>query len=493
MNVEFYLLKNIFKIFIFLFFIMIVINGEQHPCLSVLENLFNEIGIDYQRNTTNNTSVKYLEEISCDLPPSIQSPIFRENKNTLYINNLKKSYVSFPLLQLKNNIQKQLPESQVVLLEKCKNEQTGSKNMSNSTSTLTSMLTLNLLTTPVVIPCASYYVFTVKDIEQFVIKIKLSEKSYIVIESINNKIYILSIGLLPDISKTYIDEIVLVFGTSNISVLNPQLIPVSSYINSLHNIPKLQIISSKYNVDEINSLCEEIYNIIVNSYIDPTLIYCILAEQIAVRLLKLLNKTKYYIRSSNNGWKCIPMDTKDNIYYTGIVDSNTEFKIDTGIWIESYPIGTNMKIHIISQQRHKVFFNSITKEIYSLPLESDSQNFYIRGTLNNWELTPMNKDNFDYTCICSFDGLSGENLFKIDNGKWTESYPLKDISVCKGTYLIHFNLLTKRIKVVDLCNNVINKNAKFLCQEDETMYELLVNTSTTLDMIDLSLLTLLQE
>ena len=477
---------------------MITLLGDRHPAMYIIEHALNQVGTVVQ-SSLNDKEIDYYLEENLDinlLPIRFKSAFFREKKILTYLTKFKKSQ-SLTLLQLKTKFQSNFPEMCIDLLEKCK----AYKEYADITKPkyINNQITISLSSEKEITKKnIFYYNITIpKDYENFVIKFKNNEKT-IVLESFNGKYYCCTYNYDIENSKAIIEEIMNILSSNGtrMNLIDSKLIPQQCY---LHRVNKTMPCFSFTGIPEIfNSDIEKVEEFINETNVDATLIYCILSEYIVTTILNYLNKTTFYLRTNVNNWKCMPMQISD-VYYKTILDvqghSSIEFKIDTGMWIESYPVNENFVLTLPSNEssrtKYCIYFNKITKQIYAVPHETEMQNFYLRGTMNNWECTPMERNVFDFTAICSFNKNTGENLFKIDNGKWTESYPTKDISVAKGTYLIHFNLLSKKIKVIDINSNLINVNQeckKFLCEENEKLYHILLSQSTTLDFIDTSLI-----
>ncbi|WP_053979702.1 alpha-amylase [Marinagarivorans algicola] len=79
------------------------------------------------------------------------------------------------------------------------------------------------------------------------------------------------------------------------------------------------------------------------------------------------------------------------------------------------------------------------------------KNAYLRGTPNNWQTTPMTRDNGLWTTTVSF---SGDNpRFKISRfDDWSEAYPAEDFLITQGagTYRLTFDDNQKNISAVKL-------------------------------------------
>lgn len=87
-----------------------------------------------------------------------------------------------------------------------------------------------------------------------------------------------------------------------------------------------------------------------------------------------------------------------------------------------------------------------------------SDNWFFRGTPNNWNTTPMTFQNGLYCTQQSFGAANTNPRFKIDHfANWAESYPASDVGVSANTtHKICFNATTKTISVTSATSSSSN-------------------------------------
>ncbi|WGY46464.1 starch-binding protein [Vibrio sp. ABG19] len=86
----------------------------------------------------------------------------------------------------------------------------------------------------------------------------------------------------------------------------------------------------------------------------------------------------------------------------------------------------------------------------AVPVAGGDEAWYFRGTPNGWGLTALryDADTGLYSTVQSFQGEESPARFKIDDGTWTDTYPVSDYQVGdNASYQIDFNSVTKQITV----------------------------------------------
>ncbi len=126
--------------------------------------------------------------------------------------------------------------------------------------------------------------------------------------------------------------------------------------------------------------------------------------------------------------------------------TNTIIYDESNIRYSPLPLDSTYTFYILSS----VFALKIAKQLHH-------NDWFIRGTFNNWKPTKMTSINNYIYCYDINTDDDDENVeIKIDNGGWwIESYPLSDSNfiVPKGDITIYFNSLSKSI-------TTMNKNEK---------------------------------
>lgn len=113
------------------------------------------------------------------------------------------------------------------------------------------------------------------------------------------------------------------------------------------------------------------------------------------------------------------------------------------------PVTSSTASSSISSSSGSTAISSVTSSIGS---SAANDNWYFRGTSNNWASTLMTAQNGLHCTQQQFGAASTNPRFKIDHfANWTESYPQTDYVVSANTlYAICFNASTKAITVSSL-------------------------------------------
>ena len=286
----------------------------------------------------------------------------------------------------------------------------------------------------------------------------------IVVEILNNNVWLITFGFDEKESNFYFQEI------SKVFKINYKRHKIDVTLKDLPNDSYSYRIWHKYHSTSRQStdLCFKLLgstDIIVTDStklvsrkhvpFDPMYTLNLVLSVLIIKLARKFGYTKYFIRGTHNNWSCSPMEKVNEFLSCGTVDSRSskiELKIDTGIWIESFPDKGN---YIIPKgDVYKVYFNSVTNDIYHLS-NNVPKRWYVRGSFNNWSLDhEMHYSGVEYYhFIDNDDNKTETRVFKIDNGTWTHSYPEENGVLNKGKYMITFNLITKEIKTISLNND----------------------------------------
>ncbi len=118
---------------------------------------------------------------------------------------------------------------------------------------------------------------------------------------------------------------------------------------------------------------------------------------------------------------------------------------------------TSTATSAISSSRSSSLSNSrissaVSSAVSSTNSSANNENWYFRGTSNNWDTTLMSVQNGLHCTQQQFGSTSTNPRFKIDHfANWTESYPQTDFLVSANTlYTICFNANTKAITLTNL-------------------------------------------
>ena len=165
----------------------------------------------------------------------------------------------------------------------------------------------------------------------------------------------------------------------------------------------------------------------------------------------------WYFRGSPNSWSATQMEqTGASSYRTcqqfGSASTNPRFKIDRfADWSQSYPAND----YLVAADKSYIIDFVTTNQSISVTEVADcsgtppnnSDNWFFRGTANNWQADAMETDDGINFFTCRSFGSDADPRFKIDHfGDWSENYPASDYQVNQNTsYQIEFNANTKSI------------------------------------------------
>lgn len=200
-------------------------------------------------------------------------------------------------------------------------------------------------------------------------------------------------------------------------------------------------------------------------------------------LLSSVANADWYFRGTPNNWGSTAMTTVSSTqmttcqkFTTGDATGGPRFKIDKlGTWSESYP---SADYTVTANTSYKIDFNTSTKAITVTTVSScttststssvatstssstssaasSTDNWYFRGTPNNWASTAMTLQSGLYCSQQTFGAASTNPRFKIDHfANWSESYPSSDYTVtANSTYKICFNASTKAITLTTIASS----------------------------------------
>jgi glycosidase len=184
----------------------------------------------------------------------------------------------------------------------------------------------------------------------------------------------------------------------------------------------------------------------------------------------------WFFRGTSNDWNTAVMtktgaNTYEHIASFAGEETPARFVIDHhGDFSDSYPILDDYEVDDYTQ--YKITFNSTTKAIGVEELAPVEQ-WYFRGTPNNWNMAPMTKVGTDqWQYIAEFHGEGTPARFLIDSirGFFTERYPANnDFTVTDNKrYRILFNSATKAITATPIGNSDPNWDFR-----EESIYFLL--------------------
>jgi glycosidase len=176
---------------------------------------------------------------------------------------------------------------------------------------------------------------------------------------------------------------------------------------------------------------------------------------IGLALVSISAQADWNFRGTANGWVSTSLENvSGNNFQTcqTFGSDNPRFKIDRfGDWSENYPAGDYT---ISPDKSYQIMFNSDTHNITATQVSDCgvvvvADNWYFRGTANDWVATPMeSSDNLNFCTEQHFADASPR--FKIDHfGDWSENYPVTDFIVnANTTYNVCINAVTKEVTAV---------------------------------------------